>query len=235
MKRKLTAAMVPAYLAVFALIFLLTFAGDRAVTVMAQSAPVQDRRCIIIDPGHGDPDGGAVSCTGAYESGINLEISRRLQDMLHLLGYNTVMTRTTDASVYTHGVSIGEKKVSDLKERVRIVNATENGLLLSIHQNHYSDSRYSGAQMFWASTDGSRELAESLQSAFVTHLNPGSNRAAKKCQGIYLMQHVECPAVLVECGFLSNPSEEAKLRDCEYQKRICCVIVSTITEFLSNT
>lgn len=235
MKRKLTAAMVPAYLAVFALILMLTFAGDRAVTVMAQSAPVRGRRCIIIDAGHGDPDGGAVSCTGVYESGINLQISRRLQDLFHLLGYDTVMTRTTDASVYTQGNTIGEKKVSDLKERVRMVNAVENGLLLSIHQNHYSDGRYSGGQMFWAPTDGSRELAESLQSAFVTHLNPGSNRAAKKCQGIYLMEHVQCSGVLVECGFLSNPAEESKLRDGEYQKRICCVIVSTLSKFLSNT
>lgn len=235
MIRKLTAAMVPAYLSVFALILLLTFAGDRAVTVMAQSEPVPGRRCIIVDPGHGDPDGGAVSCTGVYESGINLQISQRLQDLFHLLGYDTLMTRTTDASVYTQGNTIGAKKVSDLKERVRMVNAVENGLLLSIHQNHYSDSRYSGGQMFWADTQGSRELAEALQKNFVTHLNPGSNRAAKKCQGIYLMEHVQCPAVLVECGFLSNAAEEAKLRDGEYQKRICCVIVSALSEFLSNT
>ena len=89
--------------------------------------------------------------------------------------------------------------------------------------------------MFWADTDGSRELAEALQKAFVTHLNPGSNRAAKRCQGIWLMEHVECPAVLVECGFLSNPEEEAKLRDGTYQQKICCVIVCALSEYLSNT
>lgn len=235
MKTKLTAAMVPIYLAVCAVILLLTAAGNRAVTVMAESAPVEDRLCIIIDAGHGDPDGGAVSCTGVLESGINLEISRRLNDLLRLLGYDTLMTRTTASSVYTQGDTIGEKKVSDLKERVRMVNAVEDGILLSIHQNHYSDGRYSGAQMFWADTAGSRELAEALQSAFVVHLNPGSNRAAKKCQGIYLMEHVECPAVLVECGFLSNPAEEAKLRDGEYQKRICCTIASALSNYLANT
>lgn len=236
MKTKLTAAaMVPLYLVVCAVILLLTAAGNRAVTVMAQSAPVEDRLCIIIDAGHGDPDGGAVSCTGVSESGINLEISQRLRDLLHLLGYDTMMTRTTASSVYTQGDTIGEKKVSDLKERVRMVNAVEDSILLSIHQNHYSDSRYSGAQMFWADTEGSKELAEALQSAFVSHLNHGSNRAAKKCQGIYLMEHIECPAVLVECGFLSNPAEEASLRDEEYQKKICCVIVSALSEFLANT
>lgn len=236
MKKKLTVSvLIPFYLAVCSGILLLAMAGDRAVTVMARSAPVEDRLCIIVDPGHGDPDGGAVSCTGVFESGINLQISRRLQDLLHLLGYDTMMTRTTASSVYTQGDTIGEKKGSDLKERVRMVNGVDDGILLSIHQNHYSDSRYSGAQMFWADTEGSRTLAETLQSAFVAHLNPGSNRAAKKCQGIYLMEHVECPAVLVECGFLSNPAEEANLRDGEYQKRICCVIVSALSEFLSNT
>ena len=236
MKRKLTAAgMVPVYLAVCALILLLTAIGDRAVTAMAESAPIPDRHCIIIDAGHGDPDGGAVSCTGVLESGINLEISKRLRDLLQLLGYDTLMTRETGSSVYTQGDTIGEKKVSDLKERVRTVNATENAILLSIHQNHYSDSRYGGAQMFWANTAGSRELAEMLQKAFVTHLNPGSNRSAKKSQGIYLMEHAQCPAVLVECGFLSNPAEEAKLRNSEYQKKICCVIVCGLSEYLSNT
>lgn len=236
MKTKLTAAaMVPVYLTVCALILLVSAAGNRAVTVMAEAAPVENRRCIIIDAGHGDPDGGAVSCTGVFESGINLQISQRLQDLLRLLGYDIMMTRTTASSVYTQGDTIGEKKVSDLKERVRMVNGVEDGILLSIHQNHYSDSRYSGAQMFWADTEGSRELAEGLQSAFVTHLNPGSNRAAKKCQGIYLMEHVKCPAVLVECGFLSNPAEEASLRDGEYQKKICCTVACALSEFLTNT
>lgn len=235
MKPRLTvAAMIPIYLAVCSIFFLLTAAGSRAVTVMTENAPVTERVCIIIDAGHGDPDGGAVSCTGVLESVINLQISQRLQDLLHLLGYETMMTRTTSSSVYTQGDTIGEKKVSDLKERVRMVDSVEDGILLSIHQNHYSDSRYGNAQMFWANTPGSQELAKCLQNAFVSHLNPGSNRAAKKCQGIYLMEHVKCPAVLVECGFLSNPAEEAKLRQAEYQKRICCVIATALYDFFTN-
>lgn len=236
MKTKLTAAaMVPVYLTVSVLILLLSAFGNHAVTVMAQTAPVEGRLCVIIDAGHGDPDGGAVSCTGVHESGINLQISRRLNDLLRLLGYDTMMTRTTDSSVYTQGETIGQKKVSDLKERVRMVNAAENALLLSIHQNHYTDSRYSGAQMFWANTQGSEALAKALQKAFVTHLNPGSNRSAKKCTGIYLMEHVQCPAVLVECGFLSNPAEEAKLLSDTYQKKICCTIAAALSEYLANT
>lgn len=209
--------------------------GDQAVAAMSEAAPVTNRVCVVIDAGHGAPDGGAVSCTGVHESVINLEISLRLQDLLGLLGHDTKMLRTTADSVYTEGETIGQKKISDLKERLRMVGETEQAILLSIHQNHYSDSRYSGAQMFYANTAGSEALAKALQSAFVTHLNPGSRRQAKPCQGIYLMEHVRTTAVLVECGFLSNPEEEARLRDADYQKKICCVIASALSNYLANT
>lgn len=208
---------------------------DQAVTAAALTAPIEGRTCIVIDAGHGLPDGGTVSCTGVAESGINLEIARRLEDLMHLLGYDTKMLRTTEDSIYTEGETIAQKKLSDLKQRVSLVNATQNAVLLSIHQNHYSDSRYSGAQMFWADTDGSEDLAKELQKSFVTYLNPGSNRQAKKCEGIYLMEHVDRPAVLVECGFLSNPEEEAKLRTAAYQKKLCCVIAAAVSNYLTNT
>ena len=233
MKRKLFVGFV--YGTVLSAMLLAALWGDRAVTVMSQRAPVTDRTCIIIDAGHGTPDGGAVSCTGVYESTINLEISQRLEALFLLLGYDTKMLRCGPDSIYTEGETIGQKKVSDLKERVRLVNETERGILLSIHQNHYPDSRYSGAQMFYAKTAGSDILAKKLQSAFAEHLNPGSNRQPKKVQGIYLMEHVNRTAVLVECGFLSNPREEANLRNEAYQKKICCVIVSAVSNYLTNT
>lgn len=209
--------------------------GSRTVTVIAENAPFQRKHCVIIDPGHGGEDGGATSCTGVLESTYNLAISTRLNDLFHLLGYETKMIRTTDTSVYTKGETIAQKKASDLRERVRIVNETPNGLLLSIHQNNFSDSRYSGAQVFYAATAGSEELAKQLQSAFVTALNPGSSRKSKKSKGVYLMEHIERTGVLIECGFLSNPGEEAKLRDSGYQKKMCCVIAATVSQFLSNT
>lgn len=131
--------------------------GSRAVTVIAESRPIEREHCIVIDPGHGGEDGGATSCTGLVESTYNLNISLRLNDLLHLLGHDTQMTRTTDISIYTKGGTIAQKKASDLKERVRIVNETENALLISIHQNNFSDSRYSGAQVFYAGTEGSAE------------------------------------------------------------------------------
>lgn len=226
------ASLIPVYIAVLGCLLLAAIFGSRAVTAISENAPVTGRKCIVIDAGHGGEDGGAVSCTGVYESQINLEIALRLEDLMHLLGIDTVMIRTTDRSVYTQGDTIASKKVSDLKERVRITNATENAILVSIHQNQFAESRYSGAQVFYAPANGSDMLAKALQSAFIQTLNPGSSRQTKKADGVYLMQHIECTGILVECGFLSNPTEEAKLRDAQYQQRICCVIASVCSRYI---
>lgn len=207
--------------------------GSRAVTVISENLPISRGMCIIIDPGHGGVDGGATSCTGVLESRFNLEISLRLNDLLRFLGYDTKMIRTTDISVYTSGDTIAEKKVSDLKQRLRIANSTENALYISIHQNYFSDSRYSGAQVFYPKTAGSQELAKILQDRLKQCLDHSSSRMSKQAEGIYLMEHIACPAVLIECGFLSNPQEEAKLRSAEYQQKLCCVIACTLTEWCS--
>lgn len=209
--------------------------GSRAVTTLSESGTVDREHCIVIDPGHGGEDGGAVSHSGLCESAYNLEISLKLNDLMHLLGYNTKMTRTTDVSIYTEGESLSQKKASDLKERVKLINETKGAVLLSIHQNHYPDSRYSGAQVFYAKTEGSEHLAKQLQSAFVSTLNTGSNRQAKRSSGIYLMEHIRSSGVLIECGFLSNTVEEEKLRDPEYQKKLCSVIAVITSQYLSNT
>ena len=214
-----------------AVVVALCLGGDRAVSVMSLQNIRNQQSRIIIDPGHGGVDGGATSCTGKLESAYNLEISLRLRDLFHLLGYPTYMIRTTDTSVYTRGDTIAAQKMSDLKERVRIVNDSQTNILVSIHQNLFSDSRYSGAQVFYAETEGSQKLAEMLQSSFVNILNPGSKRKAKKAEGIYLMEHIENPGILVECGFLSNPEEEHKLNTPDYQKKLCCVIAAAVAEF----
>lgn len=223
------------YLFTISAVFLITKWGSSAVTVISENMPVERDHCIIIDPGHGGEDGGATSCTGKLESTYNLEISLRLNDLFHFLGYDTQMIRTSDISVYTKGETIAQKKVSDLKERVRIVNETEGAVLLSIHQNNFSDNRYSGAQVFYPTTAGSEALAKQLQAAFKETLNPGSKRMSKKSEGIYLMEHINCTGVLIECGFLSNPEEETRLRSGEYQQKICSVIAATVSQYLSNT
>ncbi len=205
---------------------------ERAAEVWAEDRLLQDRHCIVIDAGHGGKDGGAMSCTGIPESKLNLEIALKLNDLFHLLGYSTKMIRSDDVSVHTRGDTLASQKASDLKERVKIVNETKNALLLSIHQNQFPEKKYSGAQVFYNCREDSRQLAVSMQTAFVETLNPGSNRKAKPTSGVYLMDHVNTTAVLIECGFISNPGEEQKLRTEEYQKAICCVIASTVSCFI---
>ena len=216
-------------------ILCIVFGGKKAVRAYSSQHVSQARYCIVLDAGHGGEAGGATSCTGVLESGINLEITLRLKDLFHLLGRETKMIRTSDVSVYTKGGTIAQKKMSDLKERARIVNTTPRAMLISIHQNNFSDNRYSGAQVFYADTQGSEFLAKQLQSTLIASLNKGSKRACKRCDGVYLMEHITCPGILVECGFLSNPAEEAKLRSMEYQRKLCCVIAATASSFLSDT
>ena len=222
------------YVLVISLFLLISYGAGVATTTVAQLVPMERDFRIVIDPGHGGVDGGATSCTGILESRFNLDISMRLRDLFHLLGYQTLMIRTSDISVYTSGDTIAAKKVSDLRHRVRLVNEADDAVLLSIHQNTFSDSRYHGAQVFYGPSDGSESLAKAVQSQFVESLNPGSNRMAKKGEGIYLLQHIECTGILVECGFLSNPAEEANLRNPEYQKRICSVIATATAQFLTK-
>lgn len=228
-------SLLPAYLVILAIFLGLAVGGSRAVTVLSENAPVTNRKTVIIDAGHGGPDGGATSCTGILESQFNLEIALRLRDFMEILGIQTLMIRDTDCSVYTQGNTIAQKKISDLKERVRIVNSTENATLVSIHQNLFPDAKYNGAQVFYAKTDGSQELAKNLQKAFIQSVNPDSHRQAKKADGIYLMQNINCTGILIECGFLSNPREEYLLRSDSYQKKICSVIATTLSNYLFAT
>ena len=226
---------ISGYTVILVLTLLITCWGSHTVTVFSENAPIRRKNTIVIDPGHGGIDGGATSCTGVFESKFNLEISLRLKDLLHFLGYKTKMIREEDISVYREGDTIARKKISDLRERVRMIGETENPVLLSIHQNYFPDGKYSGAQVFYGKKEESQFLAECLQQDFVKYLNPGSKRQAKKSSGIYLMEHVNCLAILIECGFLSNPEEEARLRSREYQQKLCCVIASTVSRTLSNT
>ena len=213
---------------------LVTELGSRVVSVMAENNVIRKKHCIVIDPGHGGEDGGAVSLSNLPESGYNLSIALRLKDLLHLLGYQTKMIRTEDVSVYTKGDTLSQKKQSDLKERVRIANETDGAVLLSIHQNHFPDPIFYGAQVFYGKAEGSELLAQQIQELLVASVNPGSRRKVKKSEGVYLMEHIQVPGVLIECGFLSNPQEEQKLRDPDYQKRLSAVIAVAVSQYLSN-
>lgn len=223
------------YLLTIVSFLLVLFLGNKTVSTVAPYIPSQRKLCIILDAGHGGEDGGAVSCTGISESLINLEITIKLRDFLHLLGYQTKMIRTEDVSVYTSGSTISQRKVSDLKERVRIINESDRGLLLSIHQNSFADSKYKGAQVFYSNTGNSAKLAELVQKAFADTINPGSRRQCKRGDGIFILEKISNPGILIECGFITHPEEERLLRNPEYQKKIACVIGCALSSFLSNT
>lgn len=194
----------------------------------AAPAAVRPSITLILDAGHGGEDGGAISVTGAPESQINLSIVLKLNDLLGLYGTAPILLREEDISLHDSDcVTLREKKVSDLKNRVAAVQAAENAVLLSIHQNSYPDGRYYGTQTFYAPTEGSEALAQNIQSAVQAALQPDNGREVKQIPDtVYLMNHIDCPAVLVECGFLTNAEEEARLRDEDYQRKLAAVLTS---------
>lgn len=204
---------------------------------LRHAAPVfarEDRVTVVIDAGHGGEDGGASSRSGVLESTINLEIAKRIEDLLHFAGVRTQMIRTQDISVCTEGGSIQQKKVSDLKNRVQMVERTPNALLLSIHQNYFPEAKYHGAQVFYAKTPGSEALAALLQQTLRTCVDPENHRREKPAEAVYLMEKVSCTAVLVECGFLSNEPEAEKLTQAQYQKQLTGAICSALCSYLET-
>ena len=192
---------------------------------------------VVIDPGHGGEDGGAVSARGTKESELNLAIGLRLRDLCVLLGIPTRMLRTEDVMLCEDSAqSMAQRKVSDLRQRVKLVNETPGALLVSIHQNSFPQgTQYRGAQVFFAPTEGSQALAEALQGKLCDSLDSNNHRVCKPIEGVYLMEHVDCTAILLECGFLTNTEEEALLRSPDYQKKLVCVLAATLTEYLENT
>lgn len=189
---------------------------------------------IVIDAGHGGIDGGTTSCTGVLESTINLDIALRLEKVMALLGYDTVMTRSTPDSIATEGQTIRQQKQSDLRNRVAIVNDQSNTILVSIHQNFYPDSRYWGPQVFYAQTEQSQTLAGKMQTNLSRVLNPSVKRTCKAADGVYLMKNIQTTGILIECGFLSNPTEEALLRSDGYQNKLCAIIGAGLAEYIET-
>ena len=181
---------------------------------------------LVLDPGHGGEDGGAVSVTGTYESALNLAIAQKAAALAGLFGYPAVMTRDSDKIAYPDEANTTHRrKVADQKGRVALVNSTPGAVLISIHQNKYTSSAPSGAQVFFAATEGSRAFGEFIQGQLAAGLGSAGGRSAAKIPGsIYLMSRVKCPAILVECGFVSNEREARLLEDQEYQLRLAAII-----------
>lgn len=191
---------------------------------------------LILDAGHGGEDGGAVSASGAKESDINLGIVLKIDQLMGFWGVPTILTRADDRSIHDASAkTLREKKVSDLHNRVSLIEGTEHSMLVSIHQNSFPDPRYSGAQVFYGLSGQSREWGEFIQEVLRISLDPGNNRAAKPIpDSVYLMNHISCPAVLVECGFMSNGAEASLLVTASYQKKIAAALAGACIQYLNQ-
>lgn len=185
----------------------------------------------IIDAGHGGEDGGAVAADGTKESDLNLAVARRLDVLLALLGEETRMTRAEDVSIHDGSAStLRQKKRSDLENRVSLVNSTQGAILVSIHQNSLPTSKQThGAQVFYGKKEGSAALAKAVQLALNRTVNSGNEKTEKAIDSsIFLMKNADAPAILIECGFLSNAEETKLLKGSAYQQKLAVTIAAGI-------
>ena len=209
-----------------------------AVTAIIIAVPVlsvlaDDEMMLVIDPGHGGLDGGAVSVTGTAESGINLAISQKLLALARLYGMQAILTRDSETLDYPNDTgSIHEKKVWDQKRRADLINGCGSAVLFSVHQNNYPDRRPNGTQVFYGRAEGSEELGKLLHENLVRCLCPDNRRvAAPISEKLYLFKSVHCPSVLIECGFLSNPVDAERLIDPDYQTKLAAVILASWLQY----
>ena len=182
---------------------------------------------VLIDPGHGGFDGGAVADDGTTEKHLNLAISLYLRDLLYVCGVPVTMTRQTDVGLENDSsISIREKKSSDMRRRLAMYD--EAALVISVHQNHFSAPKYSGTQLFYSvNHPDSVLLAQSVRDSVVGWIQPQNTRELKKAtDGIFLLHHTTAPTVLVECGFLSNPEEREKLKTPAYQQQLAFAVMA---------
>lgn len=182
---------------------------------------------VLIDPGHGGFDGGAVADDGTLEKHLNLSVAICLHDILYVCGVPVALTRTTDSGLEDPlSSSIREKKVSDMRARLHLYN--QASLVISIHQNLFSQPQYQGAQLFYSPNHPNSEwLAQSIRGAIIDFIQPKNTRVIKKAtDGIYLLYHAQTPAVILECGFLSNPEERELLKSFTYQQQLAFAVTS---------
>ncbi len=220
---------------------ILLFAAGTAIISAARlrnvsvAAMETDPPVFVIDAGHGGLDGGAVSVTGEKESVINLAIAQKLYDLCRLMGQSCAMTRTEETLEYPpEADSIRAKKLWDQERRIALVNDTPKAVLISIHQNLYPDARPNGTQVLYADSEGSEDLAKLTHDNLRLALCSGNRRVAvPAADNIYLMKHAQCPAIIVECGFLSNPEEAKKLLSPDYQTMIATVLCASCLQFIT--
>lgn len=201
---------------------------------LASSTPISNHT-IIIDAGHGSPDGGATGLDGSIESDLNLDIVLKLQNLLESSNCTVILTRSDENGIYeADSNTIREKKVSDMKNRVNIANNSNAEIFVSIHMNKLEQTQYSGWQTFYKNQDEkSRQIAERIQLSLNNFIKKPNSREIKSISGIYLTKNVEIPLVLVECGFLSNAEENKLLQTDSYQNELAWSIYIGLMDYLT--
>lgn len=219
-------------LIVFFLVFGVTFLNDKKEGVPTVSLPVSGKT-VVIDAGHGKPDEGAQSSRGTTEAETNLKIALKLQNLLEQSGSSVILTRSDENAIYDlDAKTLKQKKISDIHNRVKIGNESSADIFVSIHLNKIPQQQYDGWQTFYnvQNQDG-QKLAVAIQNNLNKAIQKENNRVAKSIDNIYIVKHIEIPTTIVECGFLSNPDEEKKLLEDEYQNRLAWGIYNGIIDY----
>lgn len=214
---------------------ILSYISYQRIGKIASTFVSNNKPTIILDAGHGGEDGGACSKSGIQEKDVNLAITLNLKKMLLTSGVSVIITRDTDISICDKNLgTIRERKASDIHNRLKIIEKQDNCIFISIHQNHFSDNQYYGSQTFYSQNNGqSKLLAEKIQKKIVQQLQPQNKREIKPAgNSIYILWHTKVPAVIVECGFLSNELESKKLNEPLYQQQMAFSIYNGLLEYL---
>lgn len=233
--KKSIIAIITAFLIILSAMLYLTFMANFSA-VEASSMPIT-QKTVIVDAGHGGDDGGAIGIDGTVEKDINLDIALKLEKILKFYGFNVIMTRTQDVMTCDDGLdSLRKRKISDIHNRFELMRKNPDAFFISVHQNKFEDSSQHGTQVFYSGNDErSKELAEAIQTSVTLTLQRKNGRVVKKSgSGIYLLYHAKIPAVLVECGFISNSDEVKKLKDESYRMKLAILIADGLLKYLSN-
>lgn len=206
------------------------------INTSVTSNSVRSLPTVVIDAGHGGEDGGAVTDSGILEKDINLEISKKTSALLYMLGFDVTETRTDDTALDNGEETIRLRKVSDMKNRLKIYDSSDENVVISIHQNKFTQSQYNGTQIFYSPNNpNSQKLAESIKFSVKGLLQPNNERECKQADsGIYLLKNTLNPAVIVECGFISNEEECRKLIDSDYQKQMAFSISAGFLNYFNS-
>ena len=194
---------------------------------VVNKTPSSSSPTIILDAGHGGEDGGASSADGLLEKDLNLALVLTMRDILTANGIEVILTRDTDTLLYDRNVNFeGRKKKLDAEARLKIAKETENAVFVSIHMNTYPLPSCKGVQVWYsANNDASKEVAASVRNVTQELFQPQNDREIKKSgSNVYILRHIECPAILIECGFLSSPEEAALLADETYRQQLALVL-----------